>query len=188
MQSVHEERMTMICAIKSVTAATVMFYMLGASIVATRAIGQVIKVDGTPTCFRALLNISKPCGSSQAGGSLDASASGAYAAVEMLGKGDIDIAVIEYPLRKYVDNAWAKAFPDGKTPPTEHIFAQTALGVVANRKKTLTRLTHAQLRDIWSGKAAFWRDVGGSGERIKVLTSKRLSSGLGGDEISSEKG
>jgi len=134
-------------------------------------------MDGTPTCFRALLQLSEEYAQSQPVSSkFEIEFGGAFAAIENLGKGSIEIAVIEYPLRKYVDIAWAKAFPAGKEPPTEAIFAQTALGVVVNKKNTLTRLTYAQLRDMMTGKVTSWREVGGSGLQVKVLVTQNTLS------------
>jgi ABC-type phosphate transport system substrate-binding protein len=109
---------------------------------------------------------------------------GAYIAVEKLGNGAIDIAVIEYPLSKYANRAWARAFPAGKKPPVEHVFAQTALGVVVNKRNALTRLTRQQLRDICSGKATAWNQVGGFGGTIRIFTSKGLSGSMTNDFVS----
>jgi len=144
---------------------------------------QSVQVDGTPTCHRALLQISDGHSEGNPDGKVELRYGGSFAALERLAKGDIEIACIEYPLRKYVDTAWAKAFPEGTAPAAEYTFAQTALGVVANNKNAISRLTHDQLRDIWSGKVTFWREVGGSGGRIKVLTSKALSGTMVSDLI-----
>jgi phosphate transport system substrate-binding protein len=144
---------------------------------------DAVEVDGTPTCFRALEELSKQYPGGMVKAPVNLRYGGSYIAVEKLGNGAIDIAVIEYPLRKYVDNAWAKAFPNGKAPAAQYTFAQTALGVVVNKKNALTRLTQGQLRDIWSGKVSSWGDAGGSGGRIKVLTSKALSGTMVSDMI-----
>lgn len=121
---------------------------------------QALKLDGTPTCFRALLQISEEYAKKQQGIDFNIRFGGSFFAVEQLGNGKIDMAFIEYPLRKYVDNAWAKAFPEGKKPAAEHTFAQTALGVVVNKRNNLATLTRDQLRDICSGKIVYWREVG----------------------------
>jgi len=144
---------------------------------------DAVEVDGTPTCFRALEELSKQYPGGMVKAPINLRYGGSYIAVEKLGNGAIDIAVIEYPLRKYVDNAWAKAFPGGKTPPVEHIFAQTALGVAVNKGNALTRLTRQQLRDICSGKATAWKQVGGSGGAIRILMSQAVSSTMTSDLI-----
>lgn len=147
-----------------------------------RASGQVVKVDGTPTCYRALVQLSDEYGMNQPSSpKFEVNFGGSFAAVEKLGKGSIDIAFIEYPLRKHVDKAWAKAFPEGKAPPAESIFAQTALGVIVNKKNAITRLTYDQLRDIMTGKVTSWYEVGGSGQHVKVLTTKALSGSMVSD-------
>ena len=154
----------------------------------SQAIAQTIKLYGTPTCFRALREISEEYRKAHVDASFDLRFGGSFGAVERLGKGEIDIACIEFPLRKYVDVAWGKAMKAAAPPTAEHTFAQTALGIVVNNKNNLLRLTYDQARDVLSGKAAFWRDAGGSGGRIKVLTSKALSRTMTSDLLRDEWG
>jgi len=175
----------MISRIKEAGSGAVVCCLAMGCLIPAAAMGQTIKMDGTPTCFRALLEISEKYAKVETGVTFHIRYHGAFAAVEQVGKGDIDIGFIEYPLRKYVDKAWAKAFPGDKKPAAEYTFAQTALGVVVNLGNTATRLTHQQLRDICSGKAASWAAVGGSGsgKQIQVITSKALSGNMASDLI-----
>lgn len=144
---------------------------------------QALKLNGTPTCFRAMLQISEEYTKRNQGTEFNVRYSGSFAAVEQLGSGKIDIAFIEHPLRKYVDDAWAKAFPEGRGPAAEHTFAQTALGVVVNKRNSLAKLTRDQLRDVCSAKITLWREVGGSGGQIRVLTSRALSGYMVSDMV-----
>ncbi len=146
-------------------------------------INQAIRLDGTATCFRALVEISEQYARLDEETEFEIRYGGAFGAVEKLGKREIDIGVVEFPLVRHVDKAWAKTFPDGTGPAAEYTFAQTALGVVVNKRNPLTKLTHAQMKDIWSGEIRTWQALGGSGARIRVLTSNALSGTMVSDMI-----
>jgi phosphate transport system substrate-binding protein len=144
---------------------------------------QFIKYDGTPTCFSTVKAISEEYTKAHPDITFDIRPSGAFGALERLSKDDLDIACIEFPLRKRVDKAWVQAFPRGKAPAARLTFAFTALGVAVNDKNSLAKLTKQQLRDIFSGKATSWRQIGGAGGRIKVFTSGLLSGSMVSDMI-----
>ncbi|MDY0170127.1 MAG: substrate-binding domain-containing protein [Thermoguttaceae bacterium] len=144
---------------------------------------QALKLDGTATCFRALREISEQYRNEHGGPEFEIRYGGPFAAVERLGNREIDIGMVEFPLVRHVDRAWAKAFPQGKGPAAEYTFAQTALGVVVNKRNPLSRLTQAQVSDIWSGNIRTWQELVGRGGRIKVLTSKALSGSMVSDMI-----
>ncbi|MDZ7618778.1 MAG: substrate-binding domain-containing protein [Patescibacteria group bacterium] len=145
--------------------------------------GQPLKLDGTATCFRALLEISEEYRAKHGGPEFEIRYGGPFAAVERLGKREIDIGVVEFPLVRHVDKAWAKAFPQGARLPAEYTFAQTALGAVVHKRNPLSKLTCDQLKDILSGKTRMWQALVGRGGGIKVLTSRALSSTMVSDMI-----
>ncbi len=161
----------------------ILVFLILSCLVCGDAEAQALKLDGTATCFRALLEIADQYGNDHEGPELEIRYGGAFIAVEKLGKREIDMAVIEYPLRPYVDEAWAKAFPEGSRPPAEYTFAQTALGVVVHKRNPLSKLSHDQMKDILSGKTRTWQALGGSGASIRVLTSKALSGSMASDMI-----
>lgn len=151
-----------------------------------RASGQVVKLDGTPTCFRAVDQLSASFIDEHPTAGVDVQPHGSFSAVEQLGNGKIDIAVVEHPLREYVRSAWDKTFPKDAQPPTEFVFAQSALGVVVHKNNPVTRLTIDQLRDIYSGKVQTWNAVGGANgpiKRIALQPSRQLAGNLMSDLV-----
>jgi phosphate transport system substrate-binding protein len=61
-------------------------------------------------------------------------------------------------------------------PPTETPVAKDGVAIYVNEKNPVTRLTVAQLRDIYLGDVTNWKEVGGPDSRI-VLYSRENSSG-----------
>jgi len=60
--------------------------------------------------------------------------------------------------------------------PKEFVVAQDALTIIVNSSNTISELTLAQLKDIYTGKVTNWKDVGGQDTKI-VATSRESSSG-----------
>ncbi len=60
--------------------------------------------------------------------------------------------------------------------PTEYAIAWDGLAVVVHPTVTVTNLTVAQVKDIYTGKIKNWKDVGGPNKSI-VLVSRDVSSG-----------
>lgn len=151
-----------------------------------QASSQVVKLDGTPTCFRAVDQLSTSFVDEHPAAAIDVQSHGSYSAVEQLGGRKIDIAVVEYPLREYVCSVWDKTFPKDAQPPAEFVFAQSALGVVVHKNNPVTRLTIEQLRDIYSGKIKTWNVVGGANgpiKRIALQPSIQLAGNLMSDAV-----
>jgi phosphate transport system substrate-binding protein len=60
--------------------------------------------------------------------------------------------------------------------PVEHTIAIDALAIIVNRENPVSELTIGQLSDIFTGRIANWRDVGGRDAPI-VLVSREINSG-----------
>ncbi|MBO0721585.1 MAG: PstS family phosphate ABC transporter substrate-binding protein [Blastocatellia bacterium] len=60
--------------------------------------------------------------------------------------------------------------------PKEHIIAFDGIVPIVNPKNSITNITLAQLRDIYTGKITNWKDVGGTPGNIVVI-SRDSSSG-----------
>jgi ABC-type phosphate transport system substrate-binding protein len=86
---------------------------------------QALKLDGTATCFRALREISEQYRNEHGGPEFEIRYGGPFAAVERLANREIDIGVVEFPLVRHVDRAWAKAFPKGgSTDPAAQLLRE----------------------------------------------------------------
>ena len=78
-------------------------------------------------------------------------------------------------LEETIDAARKDAAEKGKsfTPPSNlafHEIAQDRIVVVVHRDNPVKSLTRAQLKDIFTGKTANWKQVGGPDLPIKVIT------------------
>lgn len=60
--------------------------------------------------------------------------------------------------------------------PKETTVAWDGIAVVVNKANPVSKLTFAQLRDIFMGTVKNWKDVGGADEKIVIL-SREVSSG-----------
>jgi phosphate transport system substrate-binding protein len=77
--------------------------------------------------------------------------------------------------RSMKDVELEKAAAKGKNPKA-NVIAMDGIVVVVNSSNNLSALTKKQLKDIYTGAASKWTDVGGSGSKI-VVVSRDSSSG-----------
>ncbi len=77
--------------------------------------------------------------------------------------------------RSMKDAELAKAGTRGKNPKA-HVIAMDGIAVIVNPSNGLSALTKQQLKDIFTGSVSKWSDVGGTGDKI-VVVSRDSSSG-----------
>jgi ABC-type phosphate transport system substrate-binding protein len=142
---------------------------------------QDLSISGTSTCAKAMSQIAAEFMKQNPGVSIKYNRGNSYSAVEGLGQREVDIAVIEYPLRKYVDRAWKTTFPKGTKPGAQLTFAQSPLGIIVNQKNKISKIQLTQLRKVLAGKVTRWRQVGGTGKRIRVLLCRFHSNTMVSD-------
>ncbi len=92
--------------------------------------------------------------------------------IAALMNGTVDIANAS---RRMKDDEIAAARDRG-IEPVEHTIAVDALAVIVNLENPVSELTIGQLSDIFTGRVANWRDVGGRDGPI-VLVSRETNSG-----------
>jgi len=85
--------------------------------------------------------------------------------------GDTDIAAAS---RKMTKEELLQAQAKGMNPQ-EFIVARDGLSVIVNRANPVSRLTIAQLSDIFTGKVTNWKEVGGKDQKIVALSRDRSS-------------
>ncbi len=73
------------------------------------------------------------------------------------------------------DNEIADAQKNGINP-VEHTVAVDALAIIVNKQNPVSQLTIDQLSDIFTGRIANWKEVGGNDAPI-VLVSRETNSG-----------
>lgn len=97
---------------------------------------------------------------------------GSGTGIAALINGTCDIAMSSRQIKdKEIDLAKQKG-----NSPYEIIAALDGLAVVVNPKNPVSKLTIAQLSDIFTGKAANWKEAGGEDGKI-VLLSREVNSG-----------
>lgn len=72
--------------------------------------------------------------------------------------------------------AATKLTADQAKPLVDHQICAIGIAAVVNKDVTVTNLTKAQLKDIFTGKITNWKDVGGKDEKITLIT-RPASSG-----------
>ncbi|MFA5338682.1 MAG: phosphate ABC transporter substrate-binding protein [Candidatus Omnitrophota bacterium] len=77
--------------------------------------------------------------------------------------------------RSMKDAELEKAGVKGKNPRA-NVIAMDGIAVIVNRSNGLSALTKQQLKDIFTGSISKWPDVGGTGDKI-VVVSRDSSSG-----------
>ena len=92
--------------------------------------------------------------------------------IAALMNGTVDIANAS---RRMKEDEIAAARAQG-VDPVEHTIAIDALAVIVNLENPVGELTIGQLSDIFTGRIANWRDVGGRDAQI-VLVSRETNSG-----------
>jgi phosphate transport system substrate-binding protein len=97
---------------------------------------------------------------------------GSGTGIAALVNGTVDIANAS---RKIKDEEIAQAKTNGINP-VEHIIARDAIAVIVNPNNPISELTLQQISDIYSGKYANWKEVGGE-DRPIVRLSRETNSG-----------
>ncbi|MDD4103065.1 MAG: phosphate ABC transporter substrate-binding protein [Kiritimatiellae bacterium] len=79
-------------------------------------------------------------------------------------------------LSRHLKEAEKKAMEEKGVKPVEHVAAFDALPVIVHPSNRVKGLTIEQVRDIYTGKIVNWKEVGGSDQRIVVI-SRDTNSG-----------
>jgi phosphate transport system substrate-binding protein len=97
---------------------------------------------------------------------------GSGTGIAALVNGTVDIANAS---RKIKDEETALAKTNG-IDPVEHVIARDAIAVIVNPNNPVSELTLQQISDIYSGKYANWKELGGE-DRPIVRLSRETNSG-----------
>lgn len=141
---------------------------------AFKACAEEIKINGGPTAIETVLKPVKEPFEKSTGIKLYASAQGSKNSIINLDKGLVDAASAAHTLEELMGMA-EKEKIDLKnkallqsavlTPGTRYVF-------IAHKSNPVTKLSKEQLKDIYLGKIASWKEVGGNEAPTLVVWSK----------------
>lgn len=97
---------------------------------------------------------------------------GSGVGITALKDGTTDIAMSSRPLK----TEEKMEFKDKNLDIKEAVIANDALAVIVNPKNKVSKLTHEQLGDIYTGKITNWKQVGGDDAKI-IAYARETSSG-----------
>ena len=97
---------------------------------------------------------------------------GSGVGISSLTEGTIDVAEVSRDMK---DSEIAAARKKG-VGPVKTIVAYDGIAIIVHPENTISSLTTAQLRDIFTGKITNWKEVGGADEKISIY-SRESSSG-----------
>jgi phosphate transport system substrate-binding protein len=147
----------------------------GAVICAVIALVQTIEVQGAVRLHGAvtmekLVTQNKAAIEAQAGTTLEAVGNGSGRGLVNLASGNADIAMIGGSLKGVAD-AMNKEKPGSVdiTGMQETPIIAVKISIVTHSGVGIKSLNEAQLRDVFSGKATNWKEVGGPDVPIKVV-------------------
>jgi len=99
---------------------------------------------------------------------------GSGAAFECLGEGKCDIGMSSRPIQAE-EAEKLKPLGDMTDDASEHVLAMDGLAVVVGRNNPITKLTVAQVGQIFAGETKSWSQVGGVGGDIHVVARDKTS-------------
>jgi phosphate transport system substrate-binding protein len=164
-------------------------FVLSASIFAHAA---ELKISGNSSVGTAIIAPNKAAIEKETGLTLNVTVNGDGNGLKDLYAGKVDVAMIAAPI-KITEAGLNKANPGSISVDG---FQVTTIGAIAikfivNAANPVKALTEAQLKDIFTGKIASWKDVGGADQPILVVATAAgfgtrtniVASFLGGTEI-----
>ncbi len=149
-------------------------WFLLASIVAFAACGKKdtsLKIAGSDTMVQLGQSLVKAYMAAYPGKSASVQGGGSGTGIAALLNGSTDIASAS---REMKPKEWDLAKSKG-IDIKEYIIALDALAVVVHPSNKVSKLTIAQLSDIYAGKITNWKEVGGADKEILVISRENNS-------------
>ena len=147
--------------------------LLGASLIVA-ACGKKdgsLKIAGSDTMVQLGQNLARTYMEKNPGKSASVQGGGSGTGIAALLNGSADIASAS---REMKPKEWDQAKAKGLTVK-EFVIALDALAVVVHPSNKVSKLTIAQLSDIYSGKVTNWKEVGGDDKEILVISRENNS-------------
>lgn len=131
-----------------------------------------VEVKGSDTMVHLVTAWAEAFGASDGGAEVGVTGGGSGTGIAALTNGTTDIAAASRDMKqKEIDLAKSKGIT-----PVEHVVARDGIAVVVHPSNPVSELTLDQLKQIYTGAATNWNQVGGADQSIDVL-SRESSSG-----------
>lgn len=142
-------------------------FILSAS---TLSYATELKVSGAAATANAIINPNKATIEKETGLTLNITVNGDANGVKDLHAGKVDVAMIAAPL-KVTEAALNKAAPGSVSVEGFEVATIGSISIkfIVNAANPVKSLSEAQLKDIFAGKIASWKDVGGADQPILVV-------------------
>jgi phosphate transport system substrate-binding protein len=162
---------------KTIRSLTVVATFLLLSLIVPSVAGE-LKVHGSSTVAGGVLVPNKAAIEKETGLTLTIVANGSGNGLKDLAEGKADVAMISAPLVEEAD-ALNKKAPDSLNTAgfVESPIGLFATKIIVNAKNSVNKLSEAQIKDIFTGKIASWKDVGGPDQPIVVVAEGPGSGG-----------
>lgn len=161
---------------KYVLSLLVLFFSVFCLLPGTYAVAEVLKSAGCKTEYYLLKDLSDSY-KKDSGHKVQLGKTGNKKAVNLLLEGKIDFAFTCKPIDKLSKKLQLDqtAVSNWKSIP----IAKDPIVIVSNRKNGIGNITHKQLIDIFEGKIANWKEVGGNDLPVKTAyMNPELESGV----------
>jgi phosphate transport system substrate-binding protein len=165
-------------------------FLLSATICSASA--TELKMSGAAAVAGSIVMPNRAAIETETGLTLDVTANGDGNGIKDLFAGKVDAAMIAAPI-KITEASLNKSNPGSVSVDGFEVAPVGAISIkfIVNAANPVKSLTEAQLKDIFTGKIASWKDVGGDDQPIVVVAeapgfgtrSNIVASLLGGTEI-----
>ncbi len=139
-----------------------------------------IKINGSTTVFPIAQTAAEEFMKENPSVNVSVRGTGSGNGIASLISGTCDIADASRPMKQSEINM-AKA---NGINPVPHIIAKDAIAIIVNPNNTISKISHIDLRRIYSGEITNWKDLGGPNMKIVPVTR---DSSSGTFEIFEEK-
>jgi phosphate transport system substrate-binding protein len=147
-------------------------FVLAALFLAAPCYAQKIVVDGSTTVLPIAQKAAEVFMNDNQGAEISVRGGGSGVGIASLIDGSCDIADSSRPIK---ESELDKAVANGRQPKA-NVIAMDGICVIVNPSNPVNALTKKQIKNIFSGAAKNWKELGGSDEKI-VAVSRDSSSG-----------
>ena len=158
----------------SIVASIIMFFLflIGTFVFPVSASAESLTIRGSTTVLPIAQKAAERYMNLHREANISISGGGSGTGVKALLDGSVDIANTSRPMKgKEVKIARKRGIT-----PCEHIIARDGIAVIVHPKNTVSALTKAQIKDIYTGKIKNWAQLGGFKKEI-VVVSRETTSG-----------
>lgn len=133
--------------------------------------GGTVQIKGSDTMVNLMQAWAEAYAKDRPDANITVTGGGSGTGIAALINGDTSIAAASREMKpEELDRAKAKGMN-----PRQFTVARDGLSVIVNPENPVSKLTAAQLSDIYRGKVANWKQLGGADEKIVILSRDKSS-------------